>query len=210
MNSHSGNEKTRSILMKNYWILRCLLTVRQTVQAADLIVENCKSFQPTWQESLSVHTTGLNFIGLFSTYDYNNRYFKNRLLFTCLVLRDVNLEKLSDLSTDSTKHCIKCFLCWRRTPIKVISDNGSSGKLSELLSSKFWFQRQTIAHGQTITQECFFFQFASRDSFWWQLEATSSNFSNGLSIKSLVRKHCKITRWTPSYGKSNPAGTRVL
>ncbi|KHJ98411.1 hypothetical protein OESDEN_01606 [Oesophagostomum dentatum] len=52
-------------------------------------------------------------------------------LFTCLVTRLVHLEITTDLSAKSFLMAFKRFIARRGVPQKIISDNGTSFRLSE-------------------------------------------------------------------------------
>ena len=122
--SHSANEQARGILMENYWILRCRLTVRQSIRnclscrrmlqqvSAILMADLPKDQLPT-ENLYPLYITGTDFIGPFPIYKNNNQYSRYIILFTCLVVRAVHLEVSPDLSIDSTFNCIRHFVYWR-------------------------------------------------------------------------------------------------
>ena len=111
INTHSGVEQTRCLLMQYYWILKCQIVVRQTVhqcisfrqmipeipqpQISDLPCEWLPS-----EHHLFFATTRLNFIRLFPISECGRHASSYLLLFTCLVVSAVQLETAENLSTN--------------------------------------------------------------------------------------------------------------
>ena len=93
--------------------LRMIQEIQQP-QMSDLPYERLPS-----EHHFVFATTGLDFIGLFRVCQCGRHATRYVFLFTCLVVRAVNLEIAENLSTDSTMNCIRRFISRRGKPKKI-------------------------------------------------------------------------------------------
>ena len=104
-------------------------------------------------------------------------------LFTCLVIRAVDLEVAKSLETDSFINALKRFIARRGPPSDVYSDNGTSfvGADRELMQSlEEWTQSQ-ISHD------------LSQKDIQWHFNPPASPHSGGI-WERLVRSHKKALK----------------
>ena len=132
INTDSGVEQTRCLLLQYYWIFKCRAVVRLTVhrclpckQNVQKILQPQTSDLPCERLPSEHHfvfvTTGLEFIGPFPVSQYGRHATRYVLLFTCLVVRAVHLEITENLSREQTMNCIRRFINSRGKPGKLFS-----------------------------------------------------------------------------------------
>ena len=214
VNILSWNELTRSILMENYWILLCRLTVRQTLR-------NCLSCHRLLQEVLAplmaglpkdrlptashypFHTTGLDFIGFsrftITTIDIWDTFFSSPAWFYARITQKYLLIFLLTAQLLHQK-----FFCRQGEPTNFISNNGSSfASANKVLKSSVSNSAQSSDFKDKLSLVDinieWVFNPPGAPHFGGSWERLSKLFK--LSLISLsVCKHGMIT---PSFAKSN-------
>ena len=134
--SHSGLEWTLSLIRQEYWIPRARPLVRKVINQcvvcrrlyakpntqimANLPLERLQSDIPVFTNS------GVDVFGPILIRNYRSDIKRYGLLFTCMSVRAIHIEKLNSLDTDSFINAFRRFIARRGTCRKVFSDNGTN------------------------------------------------------------------------------------
>ena len=135
---HNGVRETLTEIRSKFWIPRGRSYVRYFVHHCTL----CKRFEglphksppppplPSFRvkEEPAFSYTGVDFVGplIICTNQAANSPKVWICLFTCLVVRAVHLDVVTDMSTQSFLRCLKRFASRRGLPRKILSDNGKT------------------------------------------------------------------------------------
>jgi len=163
---HLGQEYVLSSLHQFYWIIKGRSAVRRVISScfqckklgavrgeqlmADLPKESLMSGDPPFTY------VGVDYFGPFYLRQGRSNVKRYGCLFTCLVIRAVDIEVVNSLDTDSFLNAFRRFINLRGCPTTVYSDNGTNfqageRELHELLSD--WNQESIhkFLHQRNIT-----------------------------------------------------------
>ena len=133
---HSGRNYMLSYLHRKYWVIsansaarkiinKCVICKKQRAhpveqKMADLVQGRVKSEEPPFSR------VGIDYFGPIEVKLGRSRVKRYGVLFTCLAVRAIHLEKADSLDTDSCIDAIRRFIA-RRGPVKELrSDNGTN------------------------------------------------------------------------------------
>ena len=145
---HSGVAHTLSELRKDHWVLQGRSAVRKVIRQCLICLhwEGGPFRTPNFSEfpnfvlsdsSPPFTHVGVDYLGPLFVKD--DRSSKNWIcLLTCLNVRAIHLELISDMTTDKFLLCIRRFIARRGTPSLIISDNASNFKLGNSVISRIW------------------------------------------------------------------------
>ncbi|XP_015112561.1 uncharacterized protein LOC107038158 [Diachasma alloeum] len=166
---HGSIDTTLNKLRERVWIL----SSRRAVQSVVRNCARCKRYTAKRLESISIplpenrvrdasafEVSGVDLAGPLFLRDGSKSWI---VLFTCAVYRDIHLELVSTLSTDSFLEALKRFIARRGGPAVLYSDNGTNFvDGSNALRSLDW---ETIITQEALTR--IDWRFNSPLAAWW-------------------------------------------
>ncbi|XP_072377951.1 uncharacterized protein [Diabrotica undecimpunctata] len=163
---HAGPQLLLSSIRQYYWPIRGRDLARKTVRNC----LTCFKFKPTFASctmaslpeapttpSLPFQHCGIDFAGPFLLNNKSGRGAKEIkgyvCVFVCFCNKAVNLELITNLTTDCFLSCLKRFIARRGIPNDIYSDNGSTfvGARNELKQfGQFLLKNNTYIHNYAI------------------------------------------------------------
>ncbi len=147
---HSGVSQTLSTLRQEYWIPKGLSQVRSVLKKCHICRRvmggpfKLPAMAP-WPKEKMVQSppftyTGVDYFGPLYIKDSNSETTTKVwvCLFTCVAIRAVHLELISDMSTDQFLSCFRRFVSRYGKPEMLISDNATQLKLAKSTLDKAW------------------------------------------------------------------------
>ena len=143
---HTAEDSTLNRVRSRYWILRCRQAVAKVVNQCPL----CKLWRlrrlkatplanlPSYRicSEYPFQATGIDYAGpLLVRNIYGDKHILYKsyiLLFTCATSRAVHTELTADMSAPTLIRALKRFFCRKGYPEKMISDNFTSFKSSDV------------------------------------------------------------------------------
>ena len=89
-------------------------------------------------ESTPFHHTGLDYLGPLYVKENGITEKVWVCLFTCMVMRAVHLELVTDMSTNSFLNCFRRFIASKGTPVEILCDNAIQFKLASETTRLVW------------------------------------------------------------------------
>jgi len=190
LSGHSGKEHVLALIRHKYWIIDARPAVRRVLKEcmyckrrnpkpmgqrmADLPYDRITPCKPPFT------FVGVDLFGPFTVKRGRSELKPYGCLFTCLAVRDVHIEVVQSLETDSFLQALQRFIC-RRGPVEVIrSDNGTNfvGAAKELRRAvESWNQNQIHS-------------FLQQRAVQWQFNPPSASHMGGVWERQIrsVRK----------------------
>lgn len=131
--------------------------------------------------------TGLDYLGPLYVRDETSEEKKVWIcLFTCLAVRAIHLEVVSDLSAEQFLLCLRRFIALYGAPRQIYSDNASQFKLTKETIDKAWNDVQTDVDVQSYTSE---------QNIQWHFITTSAPWMGGFyeRLVGLVKRSLRKT-----------------
>ena len=192
---HAGVAHTLSQLRYTYWIPQGRVTVRQILKQC----VPCRKHQtgpyvmprmpPLPKERVSQSPpftfTGLDYLGPL-TVIVDGKHIKVWIcLFTCLAVRAISLEVVTDMSAHQFLLCLRRFIAQRGRPEKIVSDNAAQFKLVHATLHRAW---NSVICDESVVN------FMSKEAIQWHYIPEFSPWMGGFYermvgiVKSCLRK----------------------
>ena len=133
---HSGRNHMLSEAQKKYWIIqanssarrlinKCVVCRRQRAKRAEQKMANLPKARVTPEEAPFTRV-GMDYFGPIEVKQGRSMIKRYGVVFTCLAIRAVHIEKADNLDTDSCINAIRRFQARRGQVKQIVSDNGTN------------------------------------------------------------------------------------
>ena len=133
---HSGRNHMLSEAQKKYWIIqanssarrlinKCVVCQRQRAKRAEQKMANLPKARVTPEEAPFTRV-GMDYFGPIEVKQGRSMIKRYGVVFTCLAIRAVHIEKADNLDTDSCINAIRRFQARRGQVKQIVSDNGTN------------------------------------------------------------------------------------